>query len=355
MKLLVFAHRGEAQAFFNHWNFSPVDFFFTGLFKSHRYYLLITGEGPKDASEKSVAVLSAFKDELDEVINIGIAGGLNPKLSIGDLIWVRSSYAHGMKGPEFKSYTTSFHQNLDCITATHRVTGPEEREVLSSFADIVDRELWSVMSAAHLFSLPAYSLKIVSDDSRSSDFCKLVKEEAPEWSKKLLSAFLEYEKKESTVSPALTPLRSPILEDKILTHEKLYFTTSQARRLHTLLRGIDIKKTLSEKEVLHLLQEFLSAEGERTPKELSKLFLALLDEKLNPLKTKIKNRISEAIAPLAEAGAQVSYDQELEQDYVQVSFQIRNAKDQKKMILALEQFNYQKIKDIFQGNLGDDL
>jgi len=56
MKLLVFAHRGEAQAFFNHWNFSLVDFFFTGLFKSHRYYLLITGEGPKDASEKSVSI-----------------------------------------------------------------------------------------------------------------------------------------------------------------------------------------------------------------------------------------------------------------------------------------------------------
>ena len=46
MLLLVFAHRGEAQAFFNEWEFQTVEFYFTGLFKNKKYYLLITGEGP---------------------------------------------------------------------------------------------------------------------------------------------------------------------------------------------------------------------------------------------------------------------------------------------------------------------
>ncbi len=356
MKLLVFAHRGEAQAFFNQWDFAPVEFHFAGLFKSKNYYLLITGEGPKDASEKTVAVIADLKEELDEVINIGIGGSLNPKLKIGDLAWIRSSYAQNAERCEFKSYTTTRHDNLDCITAYSRVSTIEEKKTLSSFADIVDRELWSVMSAAHLFDLPAFALKLISDEADSQDFCKLVKEEAPALSKKMLNAFLESEKKSEAIKPASGIQPQATLEDQLLTHDKLYFTTSQARKLHTVLRGISIKKTLSDQEVFTLLQNLLEAEGaERTPKELSKILLNTLSEKLNPLNTKIKEKITQNLKPLIETGAQVSFDPELEQDYVQVSFQIRNAKDQKRLILALEQFNYQKIKDIFRGNLGDDV
>ena len=45
MILLTFAHRGEAQAFLNHFTFNSVDYFFDGLFKSEDYYLLITWYG----------------------------------------------------------------------------------------------------------------------------------------------------------------------------------------------------------------------------------------------------------------------------------------------------------------------
>ncbi len=353
MKLLVFAHRGEAQAFFNQWEFAPVEFYFSGLFKTKNYYLLITGEGLKDASEKTVAVIANFKEELDEVINIGIAGSLSPKLKIGDTAWVRSSYAQNAERCEFKSFTTTQHSSLDCISAYSRVTTLEEKKMLSSFADMVDRELWSIMSAAHLFSLPAFALKLISDEAESDDFCKLVKEEAPALSKKMLQAFLEREEK--TVKKAVA-IQAETLEDKLLTHPKLYFTTSQARKLHTVLRGLAIKKAMSEEDILTTLSSIIEGEGlERTPKELSKLLLMRLDQKLNPLNTKIKEKITQNLKPLIETGAQVSFDPELEQDYVQLNFQIRNTKDQKKLILALEQFNYQKIKEIFQGNLGDDV
>lgn len=353
MKLLVFAHRGEAQAFFNQWEFAPVEFYFSGLFKTKNYYLLITGEGLKDASEKTVAVIANFKEELDEVINIGIAGSLSPKLKIGDTAWVRSSYAQNAERCEFKSFTTTQHSGLDCISAYSRVTTLEEKKMLSSFADMVDRELWSIMSAAHLFSLPAFALKLISDEAESDDFCKLVKEEAPALSKKMLQAFLEREEK--TVKKAVA-VQAETLEDKLLTHPKLYFTTSQARKLHTVLRGLAIKKTMSEEIILTTLSNIIEGEGlERTPKELSKILLMRLDQKLNPLNTKIKEKITQNLKPLIETGAQVSFDPELEQDYVQLNFQIRNTKDQKKLILALEQFNYQKIKEIFQGNLGDDV
>lgn len=355
MKLLVFAHRGEAQAFFNQWEFLPVEFHFAGLFKTKNYYLLITGEGPKDASEKSVAILASFKDEIDEVINLGIAGSLNPKLKVGDLAWIRSSYAQNAERCEFKSYTTTSHNNLDCITAYSRITTSTEKKMLSSFADMVDRELWSIMSAAHLFSLPAFSLKLISDDAESDDFCKLVKEEAPALSKKLLHAFLEREKKMEEQKPIVIQA-AQTLEDELLLHPKLYFTTSQARKLHTVLRGLSIKKIMSDEDIHKTLDYLIEVEGvDRTPKELSKLLLNTLSERLNPLNTKIKEKITQNLKPLLESGAQVSFDPELEQDYVQINYQIRSTKDQKRLMLSLEQFNYQKVKEIFQGNLGDDV
>ncbi len=356
MKLLVFAHRGEAQAFFNEWEFLPVDFFFTGLFKNKNYYLLITGEGPKDASEKTIAVLSSLHDEIDELINIGIAGSLTPKLSVGDTAWIRSSYAQNADRSEFKSYTTKNHTNIDCITAFSRVTTPDERKTLSAFADMVDRELWSIASAGHLFKIETSALKLVSDDINSVDMCKLVKDQAPVMSKKLFNEFVKYEEKLAAVKPVVLTPKSDSLEDYFLNHPKLYFTTSQTRKLTTVLRGLALKKILTDDELKQIANEIIEENAaDKTSKELSKILLNDFSEKLNPLNTKIKELISQSLRPLLDSGATVSFDPELEQEYVQINYQVRSTKDQKRLILALEQFNYQKIKDIFAGNLGDDV
>ena len=356
-KLLIFAHRGEAQAFFNEWELLPVNFYFTGLFQNKDHYVLITGEGPKEASEKTVAVLSSFKPDITEVINIGIAGSLTPKLKVGDHVWVRSSYAQNAERCEFKSFTTKNHNNIDCITAYSRVTTPEEKKILSSFADIVDRELWSIASAAHLFKIELSALKLISDESDSDDICQLVKDEAPTLSKKLFFEYQNYLKQqtEATSVTLIAPQSNSIL-DYILTHPKLYFTTSQTRKLTTLIRGLALKKVLDDGEIKTLTQNLIESTNDSvSSKEISKILLNLLGEKLNPLNTQIKNKITEALAPLTDAGAQANFDPELEQDYIQLNYQIRSTKDQKKLILALEQFNYQKIKDIFSGNLGDDV
>lgn len=355
VKILIFAHRGEAQAFFSQWDLHPVSFYFSGLFKNSDYFVLITGEGPKEASEKAVAVLSSFKNEISSVVNIGIAGSLSPKVKVGDLAWVRSSYAQNAERCEFKSYTTKHHTSTDCITAYSRVTTLEEKKTLSHFADLVDRELWSIASAAHLFKMDFLSLKLVSDESDTADFCQLVKEEAPILSKKLFDEFIKFENSHKIIAPVvLHAPKSNSAEDFILAHPKLYFTTSQARKLTTLLRGLFMKKIFTENEIKSYTEKTISESSQDiTSKELSKILLNNLSEKLNPLNTAIKEKIQEAIFPLTETGALVGFDPELEQEYIQLNYQIRNTKDQKRLILALEQFNYQKIKDIFSGNLGE--
>ena len=355
VKILIFAHRGEAQAFFTQWDLAPVSFYFSGLFKNRDYFVLITGEGPKEASEKTVAVLSSFKDEISSVVNIGIAGSLSPKLKVGDLAWIRSSYAQNAERCEFKSYTTKYHTSIDCITAYSRVTTLEEKKTLSHFADLVDRELWSIASAAHLFKMDFLSLKLVSDESDSADLCQLVKDEAPLLSKKLFDEFIRFESSQKTAAPVvLHAPKSNSAEDFILAHPKLYFTTSQTRKLTTLLRGLLMKKIFTEEEIKKFTDSIiLESSPDITSKELSKILLNTLSEKLNPLNTKIKEKINEAILPLTDSGATVGFDPELEQEYIQLNYQIRNTKDQKRLILALEQFNYQKIKNIFSGKLED--
>jgi hypothetical protein len=359
MKLLIFAHRKEAQVFFNEWDFLPVDFHFAGLFKNNTHYLLVTGEGPKDASEKTVAVLSAFKEDISHVFNLGVAGSLTSKLKVGDSVWVRSSYAQNAERCEFKSFTTKHHDHIDCITAYSRMTTLDERKMLSSFADIVDRELWAIASAAHLFKIDVCALKLISDDVDSTDMCQLIRDEALTWSKKLFNEYQKHQEKNLPVKEVkLIAPKSNLPMDFLVGHPKLYFTISQTRKLAILLRGLELKKVFPHHDegIKILTAELIEKHAEeKTPKELSKLLLVTLAEKVNPLNAKIKNKMTEAIAPLLDSGAQVNFDPELENEYIQLNVQIRSAKDQKKLMLALEQFNYQKIKDVFAGNLGDDL
>lgn len=358
MKLLVFAHRGEALAFFQNYEFTPVNFYFNGLFKSEKYYLLITGEGPKEASEKTVAVLSSFKMEIRQVINLGVAGSLNSRLKIKDTVWIRSSYAQAQNKMEFKSFTTDYHSKLDCVTSFQRVTLPEERKFLSSFADIVDRELWSILSACHLFKIEGLSLKVISDDFSSNDFCELVKKDAPLYSQLLFSGWQKYENEQShnlnkTISSPLT--NSDITSLKNL-HQAFYFTTSQERKMESLSRSLELKNLMTKDEIYQFCEKLAFENvGLKSPKDLTKNLLTLLDEINDPIKVKIKSKIKMALLPLTDAGVIAQIDPELELDHVHISYTISTLKDQKKLILALEQFQLQNIKDIFNGKIEDDV
>jgi hypothetical protein len=351
MKLLVFAHRGEAQAFFSEWNLLPVDFFFTGLFRNKDHFVLITGEGPQSSGERTCAVLSAFHSEIESVTNLGIAGSLTPKLTVGSHVWVRSIYAQHAEKCEFKSFTTKKHDNFDCISAFSRITLLEDRQKLASFADIVDRELWAIASTCHMLRVDLSALKLISDDLQSENMCQLIKEEAPKLSKKLFDLYNESLKQKKLEVP--TSSKTHNMTDMVLAHPKFYFTTSQTRKLTQTLRGLSLKKLLSsEEELMALVNGILENYGaDKTSKELSKILLNSLGEKLNPLNTEIREKIAVALRPFTESGIQASFDPELEQDFVQINYQMKNARDQKRLMLSLEQFNFQKIKDIFSGKL----
>lgn len=346
MKLFVFAHRGEALSFIQNFHFKPVDFVFNGLMSNERDLLLICGEGPQSASEKTTSTLAVFHQQIETVINLGIAGSLVPKLTIGDHAWIRSSYAQNGEKCEFKSYTTKMHTNVDCITSFSRVTTQEQKKELSPFADIVDRELWSVASAAHLFKKEFLALKLISDEISGADACQLIKEDAPKFSQKLFDLYSE------KCSHFPVNKHEITTEQNLFNDERFYFTTTQSRRLTQLLHGLKVKGLLTtESELNKLCQELVLEFPDKSAKDLSRLLLSELDLKLNPLKRQIKSQIETALLPLSDAGIVANYDGELESSTITISHSIRSAKDQKRLVLALEHFNYQKIKDIFDGKL----
>ncbi len=356
MKLLVFAHRAEAQAFLQKDQYVPIAFHFSGLFFSEEAhtFLLITGEGNKEASEKTVAVLAVYKEKINQVINIGIAGSLSPKLKRNDLIWVRSSYAHSSKKIEFKSFTTTHHTKIDCLTSFHRVTDPKEKEELAAFADIVDRELWSVLSACHLFKIEGLGLKVISDEVEETDFCEIVKSEAQLYSNLLLEEWLRFLNLTKPLAPTF-PAQNAF--NQIKEHRAFHFTLTQQRQLEALFRSLKLKDIfIDDNDLISYCEDFnLKNENQGTPKDLSRKLLISLDELNNPLKFKIKNKIKEALMPLTEAGISVHTDPDLESSHVQLSMTLHTLRDQKKLQLALEQFQMQKIKDIFNGQIENDV
>lgn len=191
-KLLIFAHKGEAGHFLKANSFTPVDFFFKGLFESPDFFLLICGEGLQNASEKTVSVLTHFNNQIIEVYNLGTAGSLSEKIIKDQIHWVKTCYAGSTERQEYKSFTTqTTNATINCLSALERIETPESRVKLSSFADIVDRELWAIASAAVLFKMPFYSLKYISDDLKSDNFSQEVINLAPLISVKLYLEFIK--------------------------------------------------------------------------------------------------------------------------------------------------------------------
>lgn len=344
--LLTFAHRGEAQAFFEAYNTKPVEFYFDGLFESEHFFILITGEGPHNASEKCIAVITKFSDDIEAIYNIGIAGSLSPKLKKYDLHWIRTAYAHHAERLEFKSYT-SFLKNTqhDCMSAYTRVLSTEERIKLSQFANIVDRELWAVASAAHLFKKHFFALKIISDDleDHSADICKFVKLEAPLFSKILLQGFQTHYA-EIQNSPLLKV--KELKQLNLLNDPDFYFTTSQERKLISLMANLEIKGSHPEKFDFQLIRNL-----EISPKDRSRHLLQFLSDELNPMAKKIRFALAKKLEPLSEASITAGFDSDFESDWIQLSMKIQSSRDLEKIKNALKIFSYEEFKEVLNGKI----
>lgn len=175
MKLLTFAHRGEAQYFINADNYKPVDFEFKGLFKNDESYLLITGEGLQNTSKKLSVFFSQQSIKIDKLINIGIAGALDSSLELDSIYCINKVYSEEYDQIFFSEDSNN---KINCVTAKNRVLDKEYAELLLKMAPIVDLELWACAKICSEFGIPLQSFKLISDyagNSLTDDIIKKVK------------------------------------------------------------------------------------------------------------------------------------------------------------------------------------
>ncbi len=340
MKLLVFAHRGEAQIFLKELSATAVDFSFEGLFQYPHGYILITGEGIYQALEKTCSVLGRF-DTIDQVWNLGVAGALRPTIEIGRVYPLRTLYAlttHSIE-IEFQSFTSQFEQaKLDCVSSPFRVLDARGADCADHFAPLVDREAWGIARACQLFKVDFYPAKLASDrpNQESGEICQMVKESAELWSDQLYRWFTAQEKGSKTKATAPLP-----------QWEGLYFTVATERQLRNAMDSLMRKGfTLKEIEALTRLEEI--QQSRLPPKNRAKRLLNSLQDLLNPVQKRIRKELEECASPLKKAGFQVSFDSALEREQLSLHALIQSPSHLNQLKIGLEQFSFHQFTSLMR-------
>jgi nucleoside phosphorylase len=333
MHLITMAHLGEAQALIQQFDLKK-----TGLkqFEAAQLTLLLTGEGPWEAAIATATLLGQKK--YHSVINLGIAGALQPELVIGEIYPVRSLYLAIEGRPQFKSMACA-DQGFDCLTSFERILTSEKAQSLRGVAAMVDREAWGVGMAARMNGIPFSSHKLISDLAGTLGACELVKAEAAEFSARLAQYLSELLPRELPAEAASFKLPG------------LHFTHSMELRFNDLLKKLSIRHELSPEEALARLplNEFLQQKLQ--PKERSKLLLQYMEEELNPIKKVVQHKLQCWKAPLLAQGIEVHHHPELEDAAIQISFSIKDDQQLSQKILALNQFSLVEYQELLAGKI----
>jgi Phosphorylase superfamily len=332
MHLITMAHLGEAQALIDEFELKKIS---PHHFENGQLILLITGEGPFEAASLTSYFLG--KRDVKQIINLGIAGSLNDKMSIGEIYSIRSLYLAIDGKPQFKSFKLA-EEGVDAITSFERILRPEKARPLSAIAQIVDREAWGVALSAKNFSIPFECAKLISDRAGEIGACELIREEAYSYSQKL-SAYLK-NKIDSHVSP------EPIDIDLAGFH----FTFSMGHHFKGLLQKISLRDGVSQEDILDLLPlEDLRSQKLR-PKDRSSRLIEMLELKLDPLKEKLQAGIASWKSPYEKQGLILQTDPTWENPSVKVSFEIESNQDLKVKMNQLSELDLSPFHQLRNGS-----
>lgn len=337
MRLLVFAHRGEAQSFLKYFDFTPVpneqDFY-----SNTDLSLLITGEGPTQSIYSLSSALS-LKKEIKQVINLGIAGALSEKIQINEIIEIDLCYLEN----EFKSFKLE-HIPLpeitvvDCITANTRVTTKVKANSLLPMAPVVDRELWAQAFVCKQKHIPLSSFKLISDQITQAESCQTIRDEATDFSDKLLQFYLKNLNNFESDTHHEFQTNFEIFNDKTF-----YFTISHKREFSKTMSLLRSRLKVNDAEIFKKVQFDIIKELEILPKMRTKNLIEKLEELLYPVKYSIKQKLKDISAPFDKNGFQLKFDENLEDNYFQLQAKISGPEDFEKLKKSMSQFSFEEL------------
>lgn len=326
--LLVFAHRGEARRFLGPGIRGYPDWG-GRLYGGKEYFLLISGEGSLDGALHTTAVLAKYGEGISLVINLGVAGALGEDIPLEQVVSPRSLYAHDGKEMQFTSFQNDRTSSLDLITTAARILDDSSREYLHQFGDIVDREAWGIAYACHKMHKDCRIFKLPVDRAQGGrDICQRTKKDSTRYSSVLFDFF-----------SSLNTERPQTLATKSLLPEGFYFSLAQERRFRRL------SLTTSPDTVIG---EVRRAHGEKTPKERTKILLQKLEDKANPLLTRLRGRLRELSKDFQNDQFRIAYDNT--SPHLWIRAHIRNEGDMESLKRRLGDLPYPAIRALLEGD-----
>lgn len=333
-KLLIFAHRGEAKAFFSMFSLKAISSL-EGLYVCDDYFLLLTGEGPWKAGPKVALALGQFSEKISEVINLGIAGSLRKDIEVNKIYPIRTVFLEQNSEMQFASHSLD-EKGVDLVTCHNRVLSPELANYLDDFAPTVDRELWSIAQVCSITNHPLSAYKLISDMVGDTEICQRVKDDSERFSKELLDFYLEIKKDNQAE-----------VEDTEIW-EGLYFTTSLKNQREKLFHSLSIKLG-SKGSALESLDIPSLLEIEETPKKKAIMLIERMRSLLNPVQKELQESLEELGYGLTSAGAIVKFPKDFERAQFHISAHVGKAEDLVALIKSMEEFNYPRFVEIIEG------
>lgn len=335
MRLILLAHRGEAQEFIKH---LPVkaDPNFNGFYLGEDVSVLISGEGIYQVMTKLPYLFAKYN--IQSVVNFGIAGALDKELELKAIYPVQTCYAYNEKGPKFHSFTTQSTQaNLDCVTTEQRVLTDDYANLIRPFAQIVDRELWAIGACCQEYKVPFQSYKLISDYAGAATSCFDIKKMAQEYSEALYNEYLSLEDQNDEI------------EEQI--NFPLSFSFSHKIQYKKLIQALTLREGKTVDEILTEVNFHEVQQMESRPKDQAKELIYRLDKKLNPLRVEINRKLHKEFSEFNKIGAKVKIDPKLETQKFVISMEINSKRNLTNLKEAIENFNFSNIEKIWNGEV----
>lgn len=333
MYLITMAHLGEAQGVIENFFLKKTPW---GTFEGDQVTLLITGEGPFEAVAKTSSELSRKK--YDAVINLGIAGSLHEDQLIGEIYPIRSVYLVIDSKPQFKSFQIQ-DEGKDCLTSFERILQSHKAQPLKGIAPIVDREAWGVAFACKNQNVPLQVYKLISDQAGQLNACELIKDHAYKYSLQL-AQFLE--NKLNLNQKTSTP-------DFDLPHD-FHFTFTMKHRYQALMEKLTLQEQTSLENITNSIPFEDFKKLEISEKEKASRLITFLEDRLNPTRKIITQKISKWMNPLLKENISIQLDPEWESDKVKFTLEASTDEELFRKALAIKSFSLKDYHQIQQGH-----
>ncbi|MCT4641115.1 MAG: hypothetical protein N4A33_02385 [Bacteriovoracaceae bacterium] len=329
MKLIHFAHPGEASEFLKFFNAKSTQD--TGIYLTKSMVICISKEGVFNTCTKLAYICGKF--EITSIVNLGIAGSLD-NLSIGSIYPVRTCYYFDEK-INFKSYSTNSDSHIDCISTNKRVLDNAYAKKLSHFAHIVDMESWACAMVAKDRGLCFSSYKLISDEAGNNTHCLDIKNKSSEYSIKLLTYFLDLN----------TIIEQPKHTFQIPFHVSFY----NQKLIHKLIEKLLLKDPSIQIE--ELFKKALENQDNKNDKQKAKISINYLTNYLSPIEKKIQNTTQKIFKDFNKGNINIELDKNLEKKQFKITTYINDQKNIDDLIITLQNFKFQTFDNFLNGDL----